>query len=482
MADQSSKLIHVVVFPWLAFGHIIPYFELSKLIALRGLRVSFVSTSRNIDRLPTKVPPNLATLLSLIRLTLPRTDNDVIGDAEATIDVPYDKVQHLKKAFDGLQIELTRFLEASSPDWVIYDFAPYWLPPIAAKLGISLAYFSIFNASSGSFFGSSITIVNGGDYRRTPEDFIVPPKWVPFPSTVAYRLHEIKRMHNTVDEKISGVSDWFRFGAAAIGCDAFLVRSCREIESDWLDLMQELHQKPIVPVGLLPSTAQDSDEQDDDHAWPTISEWLDKQNKGSVVYVALGSEVNPSQDELTELALGFEHSGLAFFWALRKSHDSAELPDGFEQRTKGQGVVWTRWAPQVRILSHDSVGGFVTHCGWSSAIEGLQFGRPLLMLPFLGDQGLIARVLAEKKVGIEIPRDEEDGSLARNSVAESLRQFVVGDEGAIYREKAKEMTAIFPDQDLHGRYIDNLVEYFQKHRRFHKDQSSVMRSVNASVY
>ena len=94
-----------------------------------------------------------------------------------------------------------------------------------------------------------------------------------------------------------------------------------------------------------------------------MSGWTNK--KGSVVYVALGSEVRPSQEDLNELALGLELSGLPFFWALRKrsilgDSDSTELPDGFEDRIKGRGVVYTSWVPQLKILAHDSVGGFLT--------------------------------------------------------------------------------------------------------------------------
>ncbi|KAL6611394.1 hypothetical protein ACP70R_039322 [Stipagrostis hirtigluma subsp. patula] len=43
----------------LAFGHMIPFLELSKRLARRGHAVTFVSTSRNAARLG-EVPPELA--------------------------------------------------------------------------------------------------------------------------------------------------------------------------------------------------------------------------------------------------------------------------------------------------------------------------------------------------------------------------------------------------------------------------------------
>lgn len=217
----------------------------------------------------------------------------------------------------------------------------------------------------------------------------------------------------------------------------------------------------MIPVGLMPPTAHDSG--DDNRV---TSEWLTSQNKRSVVYIALGSEVMLSQHELTELALGLELSCLPFFWAFRKpagsfESDTIELPVGFEERVKGRGIVWRSWAPELKILSHDSVGGFLTHCGWSSCIEGLVFGQPLIMLPFLVDQGLNARVLAEKEVGIEVPRNVEDGSFTRNSVAESLRSVMVEEKGTSYREKAKEMSQMFGDKDLHDQYVDKFIRYLE---------------------
>ncbi|KAJ0040247.1 hypothetical protein Pint_27712 [Pistacia integerrima] len=143
---------------------------------------------------------------------------------------------------------------------------------------------------------------------------------------------------------------------------------------------------------------------------------------------------------------------------------TVELPDGFEEQTKGRGVVCTSWAPQVKILAHDSVGGFLSHSGWSSVVEALQFGRALVLLTCFADQGLIAKQLAEKKIGYVVPREEGDGSFTRDSMAESLRLVAVEEEGKFYREKAMEMKGLFGDRDRQDQYVDNFLNYLESHR------------------
>ncbi|KAL7223271.1 hypothetical protein ACSBR1_024848 [Camellia fascicularis] len=111
------------------------------------------------------------------------------------MDVPSDHIPYLKKAFDGLETRLAGFLQASAPDWIIYDFAPHWLPPIATKLGISRVFFLIINAWFAAFFGpASALIDDSDDTPMEPEQCTVPPKWVQFPTNVAFRLYEIKRI------------------------------------------------------------------------------------------------------------------------------------------------------------------------------------------------------------------------------------------------------------------------------------------------
>ncbi|XP_037492137.1 putative UDP-rhamnose:rhamnosyltransferase 1 [Jatropha curcas] len=310
-------------------------------------------------------------------------------------------------------------------------------------------------------------MIDGDDSRFHPEDFTVPPKWIPFPSKVAYRLHEAKRIPHRFEVDKSGIPKHiFRSSVSSVmaSSDIIALRSCFELEADFLRLVRELHGKPVFPVGLLPPLTLDGNGDEDD-TWLKIRDWLDKQEKGSVVYIAFGSEVDLSQNEFTELALGLELSGLPFFWASRKRNDySAELPDGFEERVEGRGMFWTSWVPQPRILSHESVGGFLTHCGFSSIIDALYSGRALIMLPITFDHGLIARVFEDKKVGVEITRDEEDGSYTRDSVADSVKLVMVEEEGKLYRENAKQMSKLFANEELHDRYIDQFVELLQTHR------------------
>ncbi|KAL0441916.1 UNVERIFIED_CONTAM: UDP-glycosyltransferase 91D1 [Sesamum radiatum] len=380
------------------------------------------------------------------------------------MDVGPEDVEHLKKAYDGMEDELTRFLENSDADIVIYDFAPFWLPPIATRLGISCFFFCMCNAWFLAFLGTVDPLINGVGGRTRPEDFLAPPEWVTFKTKVACTLYEANCILGSAGTNASGFSDAYRAGKAIAGCNAMIIRHCNEFEPEWLKQLEELHQKEVMPIGLMPPHVQDTSDTTNE-AWVSIKNWLCTKPKESVVYVALGSEVVLSRDQISELAHGLELSGVPFIWALRKpagsaEKDTIELPDGFEERLKGRGIVWKNWAPQLKILGHEAVGAFLTHCGWSSIVEGLMFGRPLVMLPFQIDQGLNARVLAGKQVGVEIPRNEQDGSYTGNAVAESVRTVMVDGVGQNLRDTAKATSALF-SRELHDRYLHNFVGYLE---------------------
>ena len=51
------------------------------------------------------------------------------------------------------------------------------------------------------------------------------------------------------------------------------------------------------------------------------------------------------------------------------------LPEGFLDQMARIGKV-IGWAPQMAILAHLAIGGFVSHCGWNSILESLWYGVP----------------------------------------------------------------------------------------------------------
>ncbi|KAF5454386.1 hypothetical protein F2P56_024055, partial [Juglans regia] len=213
MVDDQPKKLHIAMFPFLAFGHIIPFLELNKHIARKGHYISFISTPRNIERLP-KIPLDLAAFITFVKLPLPHVEN-LLENAEATMDVPRHIVPYYKIAFDSLQEPLSRFLESATSDWIVYDFAPHWLPPIAIKLCISQAFFSVFSASCLGFFGppAESSVLEDAIYpkgtRMEHECLTVPPRWITFPTKVVFPLFVAKEvMLSFYEENTSGIFDW----------------------------------------------------------------------------------------------------------------------------------------------------------------------------------------------------------------------------------------------------------------------------------
>uniref|UniRef100_A0A1D1XLY6 Putative UDP-rhamnose:rhamnosyltransferase 1 n=1 Tax=Anthurium amnicola TaxID=1678845 RepID=A0A1D1XLY6_9ARAE len=470
--------LHIAVLPWLALGHLLPCFELSKRIAAKGHRVSFLSTPRNIRRLLPDVPPRLAPLLNLVELPLPRVEH-LPDAAEATIDLPSQDLRpYLRVAYDALEHPLCEFLEGAHHrlppvDWIVFDYSPYWVPRVAARFGVPCAYLGLFSAAALAFHGPPSALIGGDDSRTTPEQFTVPPEWIPFPSTIAYRGYEARELFEPgIQKDASGVSESYRFGASVGGCQLVAIRSCPDLEPNWLSLLGNLYQKPVVPLGLLPPSAGEDSLPADDrscHGWKGVFEWLDTQQPASAVYVAFGSEAKLSCGQVHQIALGLEQSGLPFVWALRKPSDEPDelkmLPTGFRERMNGRGIVCVGWLPQVKILAHPSVAGFFTHGGWNSVVEGLALGRAFVLLPLMFDQGLNSRDLVERGIGLEVPRDEADGTFTGDAISKTLRLVFADERGETFRAKAREAKSLFGNTELQDHHLSHFVEYLVDHRR-----------------
>ncbi|XP_031255683.1 UDP-glycosyltransferase 91C1-like [Pistacia vera] len=454
--DNKEKL-HIAMFPWLAYGHIMPFFQVAKFLVEKGHHVYFISTPKNIHRLP-QIPNNLSSQLIFVQLPLPLVQGLSEG-AESPADLPIHKAPYLKQAYDMLQLPFINFLKNSQVTWIIQDFASYWLPSAAAQLGVNTVYFSIVNATTCSFFGSPADLINGRFQKA--EDLTMVPQWINFNSNIKFKLHDIMRGQQECKDS---VSDLYRYGTVLKDCCAVIVRSCPEFEPEAFTVFSKLLQKPVLPVSLLPPSMQDYTVADS--KWQVLKDWLDTKKERSVVYVALGTLLTLSQELMHELAYGLEKSGFPFIWVINKrplvegKMGSDLVPHGFEDRVSGQGLIWMDWAPQLRILAHSSVGGFLTHSGWSSVIEALGLGRPLIMLTGGSDTGLVARIM-HRRVGLEIERDDKDGSFTSERVAKSIRQVLVEKEGEPLRANALAMRETFGNMELRNKYLEEFNRFIE---------------------
>ena len=114
------------------------------------------------------------------------------------------------------------------------------------------------------------------------------------------------------------------------------------------------------------------------------------------------------------VGLGLEASNQTFIWVVKTAGENlSELnnwleDEKFDERVRGRGLVIKGWAPQTLILSHPSVGGFLTHCGWNSTIEGVCSGLPMITWPLFAEQFLNEKFIVQVlkigvRIGVEVP-------------------------------------------------------------------------------
>ena len=141
-----------------------------------------------------------------------------------------------------------------------------------------------------------------------------------------------------------------------------------------------------------------------------------------------------------------------FIWVLRRADpndvlgeaDRVERPklsEGYEDRVKGRGLIVRDWAPQLEILAHRSVGGFMSHCGWNSCLESISMGVPILAWPMHSDQPRNAVLVTDVlRIGVLVRGWEHREKVVNSSRIEGVVKTLMGSkEGMEMRKRAKEL-------------------------------------------
>ncbi|KAL2632423.1 hypothetical protein R1flu_017109 [Riccia fluitans] len=209
--------------------------------------------------------------------------------------------------------------------------------------------------------------------------------------------------------------------------------------------------KKIYTVGpLFPLKSEGARSTADDPERHPCMKFLDGQADSSVLFVAFGSVWELPPEQMQEIAFGLEGSEKSFLCAFHAAAKTPQYPTGniFDvissdciSRTKERGLFVQGWVPQLQILGHPAIGGFLSHCGHNSFLESLGMGVPLLTWPLLCDQPMNARfVVDEIHAGLEIEKDPRGEKLVdRKEVEKKVRDLLQSEEGKAARKNAHQI-------------------------------------------
>lgn len=450
---KNGNQLHVIMFPFLAFGHISPFVQLSNKLFSHGVRVTFLSASSNIPRIKTAF--NLNSSINIIPLQFP---NGVTSTAE----LPPDLAGNLIHALDLTQPQIKSLLLELKPHYVFFDFAQNWLPKLASELGVKSVHFSVFSAISDSY-----TIVpsrlDGIEGRSvTFEDLKKPPKGYPQKNNISLKTFEAMDFMLLFRKFGEGLTGYERVMQSLSDCSYVVFKSCKEIEGPYIDYMEKQYGKQVLLAGpLVPEPSMDVLEE----KW---CKWLDNFLVKSVIFCSFGSETFLSNDQINELATGLELTGLPFILVLNfpsnlcaKTELERALPKGFLERVKDRGVVHTGWLQQQLILKHNSVGCYVCHGGFSSVTEAMVNDCQLVLLPFKGDQFFNSKLIAnDLEAGIEVNRKDQDGYFHKEDILKAVKTIMVdGDKepGKSVSENHMKWRKFMLDKETQNKFIIDLV-------------------------
>ncbi|KAK7276054.1 hypothetical protein RIF29_17185 [Crotalaria pallida] len=420
--------LHVVAVPYPGRGHINPMMNLAKLLVSKNpnILVTFVITEEWLGFIGSEPKPDsirYATIPNVIPSEHDRADNFVafLEAVNTKMEAPFEL--------------LLRRLQPL-PTYIMYDPFLFWVIAVASRVNIPVAAFWVMSASNFAVFQHYHLLklndhypVNASENGDILVDYI---PGLPSIRLADFPLSDGSMRTRRLLEMALNVIPWVQ------KAQCLLFPTIYELEPQAIDALRAEFSIPIYTIG--PAIPYFGDGQfatlSINHADLDYLKWLDNQPNASVLYISQGSFLSTSSAQIDEIAFGLKESGVRFLWVARGENSRLKNICG------DKGLVLP-WCDQMRVLLHPAIGGFWSHCGWSSTREGVFSGVPFLTFPIFVDQPINSKFIVEEwKVGWRVKtKVKHDTMVTKDEIANIVKRFMDldSDEGRNMRKRAREL-------------------------------------------
>ncbi|CAH9057827.1 unnamed protein product [Cuscuta europaea] len=446
---SNHQQLHLFFLPGLAHGHMIPTLDMAKLFASRGVTATIITTPLNEPVFSSAVRKytQLGLQIQIRLVEFPGVQLGLPENCQRGDQLPSrDALPTFLKACNLLQQPLEALLEEIRPDCLVADMFFPWATAAATKFGIPRLVFHGTNCVS---LCASHSLMAHKPYENVSSDSE--------PFTIPNLPHQLKLTKLQVPEhqRGGGENPMTAFMKQVRYADetsyGVIFNSFFELEPEFAKYYRKVLGRKSWMVG--PFSLQNRDIEDKSMRGKKSSigetecmDWLDSKKPNSVVYICFGSMANFAPSQLSEMAAGIENSGQDFIWVIRNKREEDNgkeewMPEGFEKRTEGRGLIIRGWAPQVLILENPAVGAFVTHCGWNSTLEGICAGVPMVTWPVFAEQFINEKLVTDVlRIGVGVGSKEwkatENDGVEKEAITEAIKKVMVGAESGEMRNSA----------------------------------------------
>ncbi|KAF3580021.1 hypothetical protein DY000_02035452 [Brassica cretica] len=457
--QQCSPPLHFVLFPFMSQGHMIPMVDIARLLAQRGVTITIVTTPHNANRFKSVLNRAIQSGLPihLVEVKFPSQESSS-SEGHENIDLldslgasmPFFKsIIMLEEPVENLFKEIE-----PRPSCIIADMCLPFTNRIAKNFGIPKIIFHgmcCFNLLCMHIMRQHYEFL---DTIESDKEYFTVPN---FPDKAEFTKSQIPMITQGAGvwkEILDGMDEGDNTSYGVI------VNTFEELEPAYVRDYKKVKAGKVWSVGPVSLCNKEGVDQAERGNKAAIDQeecvkWLDSKEKRSVLYICLGSICNLPLSQLKELGLGLEESQRPFIWVIRGWEKYDELLEwlsesGFKERIKERGLLIRGWSPQMLILSHPAVGGFLTHCGWNSTLEGITSDVPLLTWPLFGDQFCNEKLAVQVlKVGVRAGvedsmswgEEEKIGVLVDKEGVKKAVEALMGDsdEAIERRKRVKEL-------------------------------------------